>query len=222
MKPIIIAPIVALALAGAGAGAYFLATGGGEEEEAAVAQPTPTPDPSASATAAPTATPEPTRTSAPLPDDWETYVDPELGFSFPHPKGLTATVDISEPPAKAGDPATRLLTFRDSAGRAVFGLAIIPSPGVALSEWIGEFDPCVSQADGQDSLENRTIGGKSGLWCPFNQLGQPNPIFYIERDGVIFSLGPILTASIEEGTPVPPRLTEDGFERIVEGFGFSE
>lgn len=54
MKPIIVAPIVALALAGAGTGAYFLGTSEGGEEEAVVGQPTLTPEPSGTATPTPT------------------------------------------------------------------------------------------------------------------------------------------------------------------------
>ena len=60
MKPVIIAPLVALALAAGGAGAYFWLTSGGSTEEV-VRQPTPTPEASASATVEPagTATPSP-------------------------------------------------------------------------------------------------------------------------------------------------------------------
>src|SRR3972149_1502093 len=58
MKPIILAPIVALALTGGSAGAYLWVTSEGSVEEATVAQPTATSTPPPAAvtpTAAPTA-----------------------------------------------------------------------------------------------------------------------------------------------------------------------
>jgi hypothetical protein len=88
MKPIVAAPIVALALAGAGTGVYFVATSGGEEETLVV-QPTPTAEPTVEAT--PTPTPDKTRTVTPAPtsgpsvDDpatWATYEDPKGRFSI--------------------------------------------------------------------------------------------------------------------------------------------
>jgi hypothetical protein len=104
MKLIVAAPIVALAVAGAGTGAYFLATDGGEEE-AVVVQPTPTLAPEASPTV------EPTPTPAPPPDDWETYVDPDFGFTIDYPPQFV----VEELGSRTGLPAgfVKLLRFVD-------------------------------------------------------------------------------------------------------------
>jgi len=95
MKPIVVAPLVALALAGGATGAYFwLSSGGGEEE--AVRQPAAeTPTPTAS-----TASPSPTMAPTPLPggkapDDCATteksYVDPDGRFAFCYPADMELT-----------------------------------------------------------------------------------------------------------------------------------
>ena len=82
MKPIVAAPIVALALAGAGTGAYFWATSEGGGDEVIVAQPTP----NAVATVSPTSLP--TSTATPEPDaatSWPLYADPEGLFTVRYP-----------------------------------------------------------------------------------------------------------------------------------------
>ena len=114
MKPIIFAPLVALALAGGSAGAFLAVTSDGSVEEAVVAQPaadapapaaetppeTPTPataTPTPAPTEAPgggggggdlqaTVVPPPDKSTAPFPDDWATFTQIELaGFTFRYP-----------------------------------------------------------------------------------------------------------------------------------------
>jgi len=229
MKLIVLAPLIALALAGSSAGAYFWLTSEGSVEEAVIAQATPTPAPAATSQETPSTlaapaeesqlAPPPAQTPA-VPADWTTYVDPELGFSFAHPPGLAVTVDFSEPLDKSGAARTRLLALRDVNGFAALGLAIIPNPeAIPLREWIDEFDPCISP-DGVNALESASIGGEGGFWCPFNQLNEPNPIFYFERSGIIFSWGPNVSGSMEAGVITPPLLTEADFHRIIDGFTF--
>ena len=104
MKPVVLAPLVALALAAGGAGAYFWLTSGGSTEEAAVAQPTPTPTattvPSLTATAAPSPTPTPLP-GGKAPDDCaaseKAYVDPDGRFAFCYPADMElVTVDAGD------------------------------------------------------------------------------------------------------------------------------
>jgi len=98
MKPILIAPVVALALAGGSAGAYFWATSEGSVEEAPVAQPSPTPTPTPPVTEpSPTATA--TLAATPTPAGWLTYTDPDFGFSINYPPNFV--IEILE--AKGGD-----------------------------------------------------------------------------------------------------------------------
>jgi hypothetical protein len=211
MKPIIIAPIVALALAGAGTGTYFLATGGGEEEEAAVAQPTATPTPSPDATVAPTATPAPTRTPAPPPNDWETYVDPELGFSFPHPKGWTSSTEYYELPETKGNPEVllRSVTFRDDAGHPTITYAVAPNPaGLTLEDWIASYPGWPSEPG------HTTVAGQPALIFEVNQLGERFPGVYFEFEGNVISMsGNVYGAG---GDAVPPSLTESEFREVID------
>ena len=104
MKPILIAPVVALALAGGSAGAYLWATSEGSVEEAAVAQPTPTPTAITVPSPTPTAAPSPSPTLLPggkAPNDCapteSAYVDPAGRFAFCYLKDMElVTVDAGD------------------------------------------------------------------------------------------------------------------------------
>ncbi|MDO8612550.1 MAG: hypothetical protein Q7R32_06965 [Dehalococcoidia bacterium] len=102
MKPVIIAPLVALALAGGGAGTYFWVTSGGGVEETAVAQPTPTPA---------VETTEPPEPTPGVPVDWLTYTDPDFAFNIGYPPQFVwdDTVFDSLPPG-----VLKFLRFVDS------------------------------------------------------------------------------------------------------------
>ena len=217
MKPVVIAPVVALALAAGGAGAYFWLASGGSVEEAAVAQPTPTAE--STATATHTATPAPTAE----PGGWATYRDPELGFSFPLPAALTVSEESVDLFGKDSDPAVsmRSLTFRDSAGVRALDLGIAPNPDeLTVQEWIDTYDPCASSADSDlPQPERITIAGQSGILCPIDQLMQPNPRVYFEsRDWQVFVLVGNVNGIPESG--FPPALSEAEFQRVVDGFSF--
>ncbi len=109
MKPIILAPLIALALAGSSAGAYFWLSSEGSVEEATVAQPTATPAPAADTPTQETATPSevpggaggggegtlvpiltPFPSPQPVPDDWPTYTEPQGFFSVRYPPTWSA------------------------------------------------------------------------------------------------------------------------------------
>jgi len=99
MKPLIIAPLVALALAAGSAGGYFWLTSGGGEEEVVV-QTTATPTGTAVASATPTASPS----STPLPggkapegcaSSEKAYVDPDARFAFCYPIDMDMEVSTS-------------------------------------------------------------------------------------------------------------------------------
>jgi len=217
MKPVVIAPIVALALAAGGAGAYLWLTSGGSTEEI-VAQPTPTPTSEPNGAAVPTATPTPTAE----PGSWATYRDPELGFSFPLPPELTISEESVDLFGKDSDPAVsmRSLTFRDSAGVRVLDLGIAPNPDkLTVQEWMETYDPCASSADSDlPQPESITIAGQSGILCPIDQLMQPNPRIYFQSDGYVLVIVANVNGIPESG--FPPALSEAEFQRVVDGFSF--
>jgi len=226
MKPIFVAPLVALALAGGGVGAYFAVASEGTGEEAAVAEATPTPIPTSEPTltvrAQETLTPTaPTTAGTPTPDEWTTYVDAELGFSFPHPQGLTVSEQSFDFFGKGAESTLRMraITFQDSSGVMVLSLGITPNPGdLGLQEWMDTHDPCASSLDPTlPQPESITIAGQSGLLCPIDQLMQPNPRVYFRGDDHVFVLIANVYGIAESG--FPPALTEADFQKVVGGFG---
>jgi hypothetical protein len=126
MEPLFLAPPVAVVLAVAGVGAYFAVSGAGSGEEAptvqAISTPTPSPtEPTPTPTPAPELTPTPALAETSVDtgmkggsaigdqssEGWTTYVDPELGFSFPYRSDWTISTDYYDIPAKEGNPAVQ-------------------------------------------------------------------------------------------------------------------
>ncbi len=89
MKPILVAPLIAVVLAGAGAGAYFAVAGAGSGDEAPATQPTSTPTEQPSATptpaAEPTPTPAPTAVPATSPPVQSAYRNAKYGYEVTLP-----------------------------------------------------------------------------------------------------------------------------------------
>jgi hypothetical protein len=219
MKPIVAAPIVALALAGAGTGAYFLATSGGEEE-AVIAQPTPTP--SAEATA--DATPEPTVTLTPEPSpdataNWKTYVDPGGLFTVRYPPtwfqsagqaqfssyDLSSLTSVSRPP----ESATVEVSYRDAAGSDTCGgtLSVDPKGGQDLGPLPGA---------------TPTILADVPAWQLVREKGDPaiaeEDLTRIHRVSVIYKgYCALITAYYTQGNP-----DVSTFEEIVSTFRFTQ
>lgn len=201
MKPIVAAPIVALALAGAGAGAYFLATSGGGEEGTLVVQPTLTPEPSGTATAAPTVTPTPepagTRTAVPPPDDWETYVDPELGFKLDYPPDLSFR-DV----AGANQLGVEFRSIEEPS-RALVLSASENAEHITMEQWAIEFAACQPE-----SLQEAILGGQPAISCTREVIeGFPEP-------AALAALGNRIFLISHTG------LTEAEFEKVIEAFQF--
>lgn len=219
----LILPLVALlAVGGAAAGAaVYLANGGGTGEEVApssLAQASPTP----TATLTPTPTPAVTPTPSPAPDAWTTYEDAELGFSFPHPEGLTISEDFFDLFGK-GEASTvrmRALTFRDASGVRVLDLGITPNPdGLSVQEWIDTYDPCASTFNPDlPQPEGITIAGEAGILCPVDQLNQPVPRIYFRHGGHVFVLIANVHGIPESG--FPPAFSETDFQRVIDEFSF--
>lgn len=209
MKPIIAAPIVALAFAGLGTGTYFLATSGGGEEEAVVAQPTPTP--TAEATAAPTPTPSPAPEPTATPGDWSLYADPELGFSFERPNNWALSEESVEYPPKNGHPAVevRLLSFRTAKGEFALGLALAPNPGgLSLADWVSTYPGWPGEPS------NLIVDGRDALLFPIDQLGEHFPQIYFEHEGVVYTVQ--LNVYGHQGKP--PGMSEEDMQRLIDGF----
>ena len=190
MKPVVIAPIVALALAAGGAGAYLWLTSGGSTEEI-VAQPTPTPTSEPNGAAVPTATPTPTaEPTAIIPADWATYRDPELGFSFSHPAGLEVR-DVSPEPSGSSIPADwplRVLEFRPAGGNPLIAVSVYQNPsGLTPTEWAQKFTAC--HFDKPFEVRSIALDGASGITCvaeAVNQMFSMSAI--LGRDGRVFYL----------------------------------
>ncbi len=209
MKPVIVAPLVALALAGAAAGGYFWLSSGGGVEEAVVAQPTATPTPTpgqATPPASPTPTPAAQPSPAPVPAGWPVYVDPVLGFSLPYPPELSPT-DLTGAVAVCC-PSARVIDFRQSGAKAQAVAVAIEDNQRSLSplEWARENRAC--HLDAPYEVQEVVIGGRPGLICVAEPLDQQFELAAIVEDsGKVF----YITAT----------LTDADFKALLGGFSFS-
>ncbi len=216
MKPIILVPLIALALAGGSAGAYFWLSSEGSVEEAVIAQATPTPTPAATSQETPSilAAPAeesqltpPAQTPA-VPDDWATYLDAELGFSFPHAPGLTSSEDFPHD--------AKRIVLRDTFGVVAFSVVASPNPdGLTLEEWIKTVPGWPTEPPDwlPSEPEAIAIGGETGLLFRIDQVGQPNPTVYFGHGDYIFSVRANFGV---KGSP----LNEADFQHVVDGFTF--
>jgi len=176
MKPIVLAPLIALALAGSSAGAYFLLTSDDQVEEGVVAQATPTPTPVATSqeTAEPTQPPSgvgggggegtlepiltPFPSPPPVPDDWPTYTEPQAFFSVRYPPTWSAkgaslwSFDTSSfnPATGEGPRPPDLIEvemgYYDAAGSSGCGGALDRVPGTTGSGLAQDFVPAPDTA----------------------------------------------------------------------------
>ncbi len=212
--PKLLLPLAALLAVGgsaAGAGVY-LATRG-ETVEEVLRPPTLEASPTPAVTATVAATPIPSPTTAP--EGWTVYTDPELGFSFPYPLGLTLSVeffDLQPEDAKLSV-RQRTLIFRNAAGATAFGVGIVPNPNnLTVEEWVKAYPGWPSEPQAV------TIGGEQGLLFPINQVGDPYPTIYFSHSGFIFIIGGDLSG---RGFP-SPGITEADFQRLSQGFSFPQ
>ena len=231
IKPIW-AVVGGLALLGTAGGiGVLIATTGGEEEAAlqnqqtasAVATVGPSPGPSptvAGPLPAPTSEPSP----EPLPNGWETYTDPELGFSFPHPAGLTLREGSYETHQTDRCPVTTVKTsgFDNMDSGPVVGVATAPNPcNLSLEEWIRTYPgwPCEPMSSPTCEPTSVTVGGERGIRFSIDTLGDAAARIYFAHAGVIYSLGGNVFGNGEGG--YGPAISEEDFELVIQGFRFA-
>ncbi len=205
IKPLAIAGAAVLGTA-AVAGAFVLAFPGGEEEEATA---------SATPTAAPTVMPSPTPAPEPSPDsipaDWQTYTDPALGFSFPHPSGLSVSERFFEFPEKNGNPAiqVRTLTYTSEKGLFTLGLAIAPNPNaLSLEDWVKTYPGWPGQPT------ETAIDTEGALLFPIDQQGESFPQIYFRHGDYVFTF----QANVYGHQGLPAALRESDFQLIIDEF----
>lgn len=211
-----------------GAAAVVVAGTGGEEEIAPAVQQTASATPFITATssafeAPPTPSPAPTDTaptsSPPTPAGWDVYADPEAGFSFPHPGGLTLTEQSYDALDKSGSNNVRVrtLSFRRPDGTPAISMAIAPNPNsLTLEEWIRTYPGWPSEP------QNVTIAGEPALLFETNQSGQLYPSVYFRRGDSVFSISGNVFGASELGVSSPPGITESEFQRVRDGFRFDQ
>jgi hypothetical protein len=212
MLRVLVAAIAVLAVAGGGVGAYFAVASGGSGEEAAVSQVTPTPSPVA--TQQPSATVAPAVT--PVPDDWTTYLDAGLGFSFSYRSDWTISTDYYDLPAKKGNPAVRQrsVTFRNAEGAQAIALGITPNPAdLTVEDWVASYPGWPSEP------ESLTLAGQKAILFPINQMGERFPFACFKYGGSVICLSGNIYGS--KAGALPPGLSEPDFQRVVDTFTLS-
>jgi hypothetical protein len=216
-----------VAVIGAGIGMYA-ALGGGDQEEVVQDVPTPSSDPTQTDAAtptessAPTITPtaRPSLTPIAVPAYWETYTDPILAFSFPHPPGLVVEEGTFELGKVGTCPTTPLRTsvLKTPKGVVSIGLAVAQNLcDLSLEEWVRTYPgwPC----DGSSQCEPTSIsvGGELALMFPIDQQGEAFPQVYVERAGYIYTI----QLNIYGVQGMPATLKESDRDVIIGGFKFA-
>jgi hypothetical protein len=222
MKPIFLAPLIAVVLAATGAGAYFAVAGAGSGEEApaahATATPTATPAPSQEPTPTPapaeTSPPAETPTPTPAPTGWLTYTDATYGYSFEYPRDWFVHTD-----AVGGAIVSSWDTTQAKGIGAPLGdqfkidiVVIDNSEGLTLADWIVKYatsstDPptVLSQSpvvlDGIPGVKRETVAQDTHASQHFFLVGTK-----------VYSLTAL---------PLDSPLADTGF-RIVASFKFSQ
>ena len=114
-----------------------------------------------------------------------------------------------------GDEAMHLAGQMLLAGKV---LGIIPNDlTLPLQDWVEENYPCaVDTTSGATpiTLETISIAGEIGLMCPYNMLGEPNPVIYFEHAGNVFNV----TGNTAGRRP---GITEADFQSVIDGFTFA-
>jgi hypothetical protein len=155
-------------------------------------------------------------------DDWTVYQDPDLGFSFPLPPGLTMSEGSSDLTGHDGNPdvAGRWLSFQNAQGLATVWVSSAPNPNdLLVEEWVDAYTPCLAsyQADLPQPY-TMPIAGEVGWVCPVTQYAEPSATTYFKHSEAVFALGGNVYGSSEDN--FPPTINEADFQRIVDGFTF--
>ena len=193
VKPLwALAGVALLGTAGV-AGALVVASSGGEEEVVQLGTtgtatsgltPTPSQPPpptTVPVTASPAPTPVPSADS--IPADWQTYTDPDLGFSIRYPPDLVFK-DLTSPSGTG-----RVLDFRASkdAARAV-SIEIYSNPeGIAPRDWALAETACVPE-----SIEATTVAGIAAISCTEQAGERPHPSVVLVHEGMTYEIGSLL------------------------------
>lgn len=217
MKPTLVASLLAIVLIGAGVGTYFAVAGAGSGEEAPAAQATPTPTPAEQTSATPALPPRPTTAETLQSGDWTTYVDPELGFSFPCRSDWTISTDYYDLPARKGNPAVRLrsVTFHNPEGAQTIAFGVTPNPAdLTLEDWVASYPGWPSEP------VSLTVAGQRALLFPINVMGERFPAIYFKYGRFVISLDGNIYGS--GGGALPPGINQAEFEFILENFRFGK
>lgn len=199
----------------------LVACGDAEEDLDEIQSSSTTVTPTVAQTASPSVSP--TETPSGGSPAWEEYVDPSLGFSLPHPPGLNVNERSIDLPQKGSIPATqqRAVSFVGQNGVPVAGVSITPNPaGLELKEWIRTVPgwPCDPMGQPTCTPDHLTIAGETAIRFSLNVLGEPAATIYFAHAGSVYALG----GNVFGTAAFPPALSEAEFQRIIDGFRFSE
>jgi hypothetical protein len=164
------------------------------------------------------ATPPPSSATpiATLPAGWESYHDPQLGFSFPRPVALTLAEDSYTLPEKSGNLAAvegRTLVFSTASGVPAIALSVAPNPrDLSIEEWVNSYTGWSGEP------REITIGGERAVIDPKDQVNNPVPQIYFGHSGYFFTLQLNVAGIPESG--LPAALSQQDMDRIVQGFAF--
>ena len=150
--------------------------------------------PTSDATPSPAATtPAATVTPAPVPSDWKTYTDAELGFSLKYPPDLTAK-DLTTPGNTSGL-SERVIDIRSETDTSR-GVSISVSSvdaDWAPKEWALEYTACLPE-----TIEERVVKGSSAVFCTEDALG-PHPSLVIKHFDKVYHIGWVLASNEFDG-----------------------
>jgi hypothetical protein len=145
------------------------------------------------------------------------FTDLVLGFSLAHPGDLNTkeeTFDLSE---KGAAPAItqRILTFQTASGLPGMRIGVAPNPiGFSLEDWVSTYPGWPSEPS------ELVVAGKRALLFPINQLGEGNPVIYLEHAGYVYGIAQIPSSTNVNGVSKPV-LSESDYQTVLDSLRLS-